>query len=126
MMIQYLSKIIKLALICVIILEINPAIAQTNASLLFANGIGNSSPLGGDIVSKMIKIDASGNRYVTGYFKSTADFDPGSSTANLTSAGNTDIFIAKYDASRNYVWAKGMGITGENQGNFPAFVIVRK
>ena len=54
----------------------------------------------------------------SGYFPNlTVDFDPGAGTSNLTSAGNADIFLAKYDASGNYVWAKSMGGTGGDLGN---------
>ncbi len=67
-------------------------------------------------ISKGIKVDASGNVYTTGYFMGIADFDPSAATANLTSAGSTDIFISKLDASGNYVWAKKMGGTGEDIG----------
>jgi len=64
-----------------------------------------------------IKLDASGNIYITGYFNNTADFDPGVGTANLTAVSDTDIFIAKYDSSGEYVWAKSIGGLIPQQGN---------
>jgi hypothetical protein len=54
-----------------------------------------------------IAVDASGNSYITGIFRGTATFG----TTNLTSSGSTDIFIAKYDASGNVLWAKQAGGT---------------
>lgn len=59
-----------------------------------------------------IKLDASGNILTTGNFRNTVDFDPGTGTVNLVSAGGSDIFISKLDASGNYLWAKQMGATG--------------
>ena len=56
-----------------------------------------------------IAIDATGNIFTTGSFIGKADFDPAAGTANLTSAGLTDIFISKLDASGNFIWAKRMG-----------------
>ena len=47
-------------------------------------------------------------RYVTGYFVGTADF---SSTVNLTGNGQTDIFLAKYNSSGNFIWANTIGGT---------------
>ncbi|MBZ0173130.1 MAG: hypothetical protein K8E66_12160, partial [Phycisphaerales bacterium] len=47
--------------------------------------------------------------YTTGRFYLTVDFDPGAGTANLTAAGNNDIFVSKLDSSGAYVWAKKMG-----------------
>ena len=41
-----------------------------------------------------IAVDGSGNSYITGFFGGSATF--GSTT--LTSSGNSDVFIAKYDA----------------------------
>ncbi len=69
-----------------------------------------------------IAIDATGNIYVTGSYNGTADFDPGTSNFNLTSAGQTDIFIFKLDNDGNFVWAKSIGgdqysSTGGDQGN---------
>ena len=59
-----------------------------------------------------IALDAAGNVYTSGTFYGTSDFDPGTGTVNLTSFGNTDIFISKLDASGNFVWAKQMGGSG--------------
>lgn len=59
-----------------------------------------------------IVLDASGNIYTAGYFKETADFDPGQATYNLSSYGVEDIFILKLDKSGNFVWAKRIGGSG--------------
>src|SRR5690606_108826 len=64
-----------------------------------------------DDIGYSIAADASSNVYLTGYFMGTVDFDPSSATVNLVSAGGQDVFMAKYDASGNYVWAKAMGGT---------------
>ncbi|MBZ4190419.1 hypothetical protein [Niabella beijingensis] len=62
-----------------------------------------------------ITTDAAGNVYTTGLFSATADFDPGSGAANLTSAGNSDIFISKLNREGIYIWAKSMGgSSGDN------------
>ncbi len=63
-----------------------------------------------------IKVDASGNVYTSGLFQGTVDFDPGTGTSNLTSAGSTDVFISKLNASGNFVWAKRMGGTLNDYG----------
>ncbi len=66
-----------------------------------------------------IAIDPAGTGevYTTGDFEGTVDFDPGAGVLNLTSAGNEDIFISKLDLSGNFVWAKAMSGTGNDNGN---------
>lgn len=54
--------------------------------------------------------------YVTGSFSNTVDFDPGAGTTNLTSAGNLDIFFAKYEDDGDYVWVKGYGSADRDEG----------
>lgn len=58
-----------------------------------------------------IALDASGNIYTTGSFGGIADFDPGAGTLNLTSAGESDVFVRKFDPSGNLLWAKSFGGT---------------
>ncbi len=59
--------------------------------------------------SQSISIDVSGNVYTTGNFWGTVDFDPGTGTHNLTSAGGYDIFVQKMDTDGNFMWAKSFG-----------------
>jgi LPXTG-motif cell wall-anchored protein len=61
--------------------------------------------------------DTAGNVYVVGLFIDPFDADPGSGTTNLTSAGDTDAYILKLDASGNLVWAHRIGGTGADQGS---------
>ncbi len=56
-----------------------------------------------------IVVDQSDNVIATGRFENTADFNPVSGPAYLTSAGLYDVFITKYDAEGNYIWAKRLG-----------------
>ncbi|MEJ7739818.1 MAG: SBBP repeat-containing protein [Chitinophagaceae bacterium] len=85
-------------------------------NLVYAKGLPNVLPLAGTVLSRSIQVDKLGNTYVTGNFTGTADFDPGVDTANLTSAGSNEIFIAKYNASGGYVFAKSIAGTGSDDG----------
>ncbi len=77
-------------------------------NFLWAKSLGGSSA---NEEGHGIKVDASNNVYVTGFFAATADFDPGVGTFNLTSAGSSDIFVSKLNSAGNFVWAKQMGGT---------------
>lgn len=81
-------------------------------NLVWAKAMGGA---GNDGAYAMVT-DGSGNVYTTGRFSGTADFNPGTGVFNLTSAGNTDIFLSKLDASGNFVWAMSMGGSGNDGG----------
>ena len=78
---------------------------SSDGALIWAKAMGGTSQDSGCAIA----VGPDGSVYTTGGFSGTADFDPGSGTANLTSAGNTDIFISKLDPSGNYVWARAIG-----------------
>jgi len=54
-----------------------------------------------------VGLDAAGNCYVTGIFSGVAKFGD----TNLTSRGQTDMFLAKYDNLGGLVWARTIGGT---------------
>ena len=65
-----------------------------------------------------LTIDKMGNILLTGHFKGTVDFNPGSGTADLKVNGyKQDIFIQKLDASGNFIWAKRIGGSVQDQGH---------
>jgi len=70
---------------------------------------GASSGSGTDIV-----LDIAGNAYVTGTFYGTATF--GSHTLTADGSGYGDIFVAKLNASGNWLWAVKAGGTGGDEG----------
>jgi hypothetical protein len=85
---------------------------DSDGNYVWAKSIGGTSSDTGSRTT----LDSSNNVYATGRFSSTADFDPGAGTANLTSAGGSDIFVSKLDSSGNYVWAKSMGGSSTDEG----------
>lgn len=80
--------------------------------LLWAKGIGGPGS-GNDGVDGM-SIDGAGNIYLLFTFNGTADFDPGTGIASLTSTPSTpanknDIAVAKYDRDGNFIWVRPIG-----------------
>ncbi len=81
-----------------------------------------------DDIACSIAADTSGNTWVVGVFEETVDFDPGPGIDEITSNGQEDFFISKFDADFNYLLSRTWGsdnkerITGLNidvdaQGN---------
>lgn len=105
-------KVFQITLVLLLIILTADVIAQEDAFFAWAKNMGGSDgDSGGDIA-----VDADGNVYTTGYFRNTADFDPGAGTLNLTSAGILDIFITKFDPDGNLLWAVRLGSTDFDRG----------
>lgn len=87
---------------------------DSDGNLIWVNQI-EESGTGSDRGHSII-IDISGNICATGYFSGTADFDPGVGITNLTSNGQSDIFIQKLDTDGNLLWVKQIGGTSNDYG----------
>ena len=86
---------------------------DTNGNFVWAKSVGGTTSEFGLSTT----VDASGNVFVTGHFTGTVDFDPSAGTTNITSIGMRDIFILKLNASGNFVWARAVGGTDNDEGN---------
>jgi len=53
-----------------------------------------------------VAVDESGNVYICGFYSATINFGGG---VSLTSVGGQDMFVAKYSASGNILWARSGG-----------------
>jgi len=58
-----------------------------------------------------MELDFNGNILLSGGFKGTTDFDPGTGLNELTSNGNYDIFALKLDGNGTFIWAQQIGGT---------------
>jgi len=81
-----------------------------SGNVLWAKSAGGSA----SDIGNSVTTDATGNVFVTGYFKSsTITFG----TYTLTNSGDGDIFLVKYDPSGNVLWAKSAGGSASDLGN---------
>ncbi len=92
---------------------------DNNGNYVWAKALGGGYSKSGT-TARGISIGRSGDLYLTGLFADTVDFDPGANIAKMvsisTSTNRSNLFIAKYDADGNYIWAKGVGGTNYVQG----------
>lgn len=70
----------------------------------------------GHTSARAVAADAAGNTYVTGRFSGSGDFDPGGGNSILISAGQGDVFVAKFAPSGALIWARSFGGTGDETG----------
>ncbi len=100
MHVKALLNITMLRLLLVLLLLTNAALAQT---WQWATNVG-SAPQGQTIPHKTI-VAANGDVYVLGEYQDVARFG----TDTLAPYGMTDIFLAKYSATGQMLWARRMG-----------------
>jgi len=93
------------------ILAVTNSMAQSPGDWQYAVQAGGSTA----DAARAIATDAAGNSYVTGYFDVSATF-AGTSTITLNGSGGNDIFVAKYDATGQALWAVSAGGNGADQG----------
>ncbi|MCB9256771.1 MAG: SBBP repeat-containing protein [Chitinophagales bacterium] len=62
-------------------------------------------------LSGFLDVGELGNVVISGTFRGTMDFDPGSGQAIYTSStsNNLDVYLVKLDSDGNYLWAKTIG-----------------
>lgn len=99
----------------------------SDGSLGWAQHIGSSYNIMADsAISLDIAVDTIGNIYLTGSFEGKANFNPLQGGDTLESAGEGDVFFAKYDGDGGKKWARsigaestdiGYGIAVDNSGN---------
>lgn len=84
-----------------------------DAFILKLNGSGNfvwAKSFGSTGSDNATAVSIDGNDpVVVGNYWYTVDFDPNAGTTELTSAGNSDIFMVKLTSSGSFDWAKGIG-----------------
>jgi len=86
---------------------------NTNGDLMWAKQIGGANT---SEAPHGIGVDGNDNIYVTGYFGSTtstgalpANFNGDAANGIISTQGNEDIFLAKYNRNGEYQWAFGLG-----------------
>ena len=87
-----------------ILFQLSSFTQNINLDWVKTMGLSNNDEAGISLV-----LDSNKAVIFTGHFRSTLDFDTGPGVFNLTSTGGQDIFIAQYDSSGNFVWAKKIG-----------------
>jgi hypothetical protein len=86
----------------------NPEVPSASAlAIATVSSSSTNSNYGLDVAA-----DATGNVYIVGYYSGTATFG----TTSITSAGNADIFVAKYNSNGVLQWVKSAGGTGDDYG----------
>ena len=101
-----------------IVLEVNGQSGAIRNAIQFGGGASDGDDKSGDNYGFGIDVfidDSTGTPtdfiYVTGYFSNTMSIGAG---PQLTSAGGTDVFVAKLDGAGNHLWSQSFGSTRDD------------
>ncbi len=90
---------------------------DTNGAFIWARhfaGTSNQQPYA-------LAVDKAGNAYVTGYFTTTVDFDPGSGASPLMASGSSqDMFVCRINNDGSFGWVKQIGGGNDELGRLIA------
>jgi len=108
---ERMIKMVRILLFTFCFLAVATTYAQPDNVWAFMIG----DPDGNEYVGYDVAVDAGGDVYATGYFVGTTNFNP-AGTANLSSSGSADVYLAKYTTAGVYVWALKIGSAGDDRG----------
>ncbi len=100
--------------ITLILLLISTIISAQKINLDWVNQIKGDSSCHG----KKIVVDSDGFIYSFGLFSGTIDFDPNTTTDNLTSVGKNSFYITKSNQSGDIIWTKQITNISSNSSTF--------
>ncbi len=80
---------------------------QADGTFMWARHIEGAA--GSSVFCWDMALDSDDNILLAGAFIGTVDFNMGAGAFELTSAGNSDIYVCKLDANGDFLWAAGMG-----------------
>ena len=84
---------------------------DSNGNFVWAKRLGLSI----SAFAKAVAIDGEGNVVLSGDYLG-GDFDSGPDTTTLPIYGSHDIYVTKLDSDGNFIWAKGIGAGGIDEG----------
>lgn len=85
---------------------------SSNGDLIWAKKFGNFVDRYGSVSIGDVKCDPSGDIYTTGVTNEPCDFDPGPNSFIIPGSGG---FVTKLDPNGNFLWAKKVGSSENNQ-----------
>lgn len=86
---------------------------NSSGDLIWAKNFGASNFSSTDNIISSLQIASNNDYVICGTYNTDGDFNPGNAVNTLTCvSNNTNFFMARYDSNGNYIWANGIGASG--------------